>query len=162
MTGRINRDAGIRYKKRQPHHRWCVSLCLCFHPTANTRQFGQADEFLAKKNLAQTLSWGEGGHNRQEGNETLENWEVKIQYFQQLEIFFKRGKKKATFFISILFFLNPFVIRREWAEYVAADYTAVILGSIRNTVIFPKNLVITKLQPNLAYSEVSVGQIRFE
>lgn len=73
-----------------------------------------------------------------------------------------REKKKATFFISILFFLNPFVIRREWAEYVAADYTAVILGPIRNTVIFPKNLVITKLQPNLAYSEVSVGQIRFE
>jgi len=88
---------------------------------------------------------------------------MKIQYFSQLEIFFKRKKKKkSTFSISIFFFHNPFVIRREWAEYVAADYAAVILGSIRNTVIFLKNLVITKLQPNLAYSEISVGQIRFE
>lgn len=54
------------------------------------------------------------------------------------------------------------MIRREWVEYVAADYAAVILGPIRNTVIFLKNLVITKLQPNLAYSEISPGQIRFE
>lgn len=54
------------------------------------------------------------------------------------------------------------MIRREWAEYIAADYAAVILGPIRNTVIFVKNLVITKLQPNLAHSEISVGQIKFE
>jgi len=28
------------------------------------------------------------------------------------------------------------MIRREWDEYIAADYTAVILGPIRNTAIF--------------------------
>lgn len=41
-----------------------------------------------------------------------------------------REKKStlSTFSISILFFRNPFVIRREWAEYIAADYAAVILG----------------------------------
>lgn len=77
-------------------------------------------------------------------------------------MFFKEKKNISTFSISILLFRNPFIIRREWAEYVAADYTAVILRPIRNTVIFLKNLVITKLQPNLAYLEISVGQIRFE
>lgn len=54
------------------------------------------------------------------------------------------------------------MIKREWAEHVAADYAAVILGPIRNTVIFLKNLVIKKLLPNLAFSEISVGEIRFQ
>lgn len=155
-------DLEIRWWVRQPHHRWHVTLCLCLHPTANTKQFGWAD-FLGRESLAPPLSERRFATTprRETKPPGTDKWNT--TFFTAGDIFWEEKKSTlSTFSISILFFCNPFVIRREWAEYVAADYAAVILGPIRNTVIFLKNLVIKKLLPNLAFSEISVGEIRFQ
>lgn len=137
-------DWGIREWVRQPHHRWHVSWCLCFHPTANTKQFGWAD-FLGKESLAPPLSEQKLATTARRETKPSGTDEWNTIFFTAGDIFWEEKKSKlSTFSISILFFCNSFVIRREWAEYIAGDYAAVILGPTRNTVIFLEKILLSK------------------
>lgn len=154
-------DLGITQWVRQPHQRWHVSSCLYLHPTANTKQFGWAD-FLGKESLAPPRSERKLATTARRETEPSGTDKWNTIFFTAGDIFWEGKQSQHYQHFLFPYFCNPFVIGREWAEYVAANYAAVILGPIRNTVIFLKNLVFKKLLPNLAFSKISVGEIRFQ